>query len=211
MRNGGKLMLAALLAASILGVAVGSAAAVKVSFNSRGMKALWEALEFTERGEFGLRTACPVTMEGSFHSTRISKVRGALVGHVSRVTAGTCTGTRATPLAETLPWHLTYRGFTGTLPTITALLISLAGESWQFPEPFGGSCLYGSTSATPANASLLREAALPSALRWSWEAGTPLLLRSGIACAAEVTQGGVSRPVLLLSGGSSALIAVALI
>jgi hypothetical protein len=53
-------------------------------------------------------------------------------------------------LSETLPWHLKYNGFVGTLPAIEAVKLQLTGASIRFSEALiGWSCLYRSTAAAP--------------------------------------------------------------
>jgi len=94
---------------------------------------------------------CPVTLEGSFHSKTTSKVAGQLVGYISRVTVGnaSCTSGHSTALTETLPWHITYEGFTGTLPRITEIHILLVGAAFRF-ELLGSFCLARTTTTEPA-------------------------------------------------------------
>jgi hypothetical protein len=61
----------------------------------------------------------------------ISKLREALLGHVSRgiLTTETCNNGHATVLQERLPWHIRYRGFEGALPNIAAVGYALIGEA----------------------------------------------------------------------------------
>jgi hypothetical protein len=96
-------------------------------------------------------SSCPITLEGSFHSATISKVANALIGHVSRASIGACsTEGRASILAETLPWHVRYRGFTGTLPTISGVGLSIVGMAWRITRiPLFGECLSRSTAERP--------------------------------------------------------------
>src|SRR4029077_8994433 len=110
------------------------------------INARWSSLEF--RGTLTVR--CPVTLEGSLHSRTIPKiVRVLLIGAVSRVLIKneSCTGGTASVLR--LPWHITYEGFRGTLPNITAVLLLL--QRFQFGlmvEIFGTrrTCLYGTAT-----------------------------------------------------------------
>jgi hypothetical protein len=50
----------------------------------------------------------------------------------------------------TLPWHVQYGGFTGTLPTITSIRTNIIGFAFRIREPFGVTCLARSTAAEPA-------------------------------------------------------------
>src|SRR6185436_11338861 len=117
-----RLITACVMAASALTIAVGTAAAGRLSLNPRTFRATWTGLEFTSASLFGANTLrCPVTIEGSFHSATIQKRPGALIGHVTRATmfSARCTGGTFTVLQNTLPWHVTYEGFAGALPRIT--------------------------------------------------------------------------------------------
>src|ERR1700751_1578741 len=117
MTSRARLVLAAVLAASLFGIVVGSASANRLSINETRFRITWARLTFNEETAEA-RDICPVTMEGSFHSGTIRKVVGALIGHITRAGAGVCTGGGLTILRETLPWHVTYEGFFGTLPRI---------------------------------------------------------------------------------------------
>jgi hypothetical protein len=66
------------------------------------------------------RGDCRLTLEGSLHTRTMAKVAGALLGYITRVTAAECV---AAMLTETLPWHVRYEGFSGTLPNITLLVV----------------------------------------------------------------------------------------
>ncbi len=128
----GKLTLAALTVTLLLGIAVSNASANNLSTNEGGFRIAWSHLEFIEPTfEVGVR--CPVTIEGSFHSTTIRKVVGALIGQVTRVdlTSSTCTGGHATALTETLPWAVSYQGFGGTLPDITSIKVLLLRPAFR--------------------------------------------------------------------------------
>jgi len=136
-----------------LATAVGVAAATRLELDERRFNAKWSSLKF--KGPFGETHAnCPITLEGSFHSNTIAKTVGALIGHISRATSGTCIEGSTTILQESLPWHITYAGFSGTLPDITLIMINLVGASFQVPL-----CLSTTTTARPArgNIELIRE------------------------------------------------------
>jgi len=129
MHTRSKLALAGLAATLLMAFAVNSASANHLSVSSQNFRLVWTALTFFGEGTGSTENTiiCPVTLEGSFHSSTLAKVIGALIGHVTRATVvGTsCTGGRATILQETLPWHVTYEGFSGTLPRITAVRLLL--------------------------------------------------------------------------------------
>jgi hypothetical protein len=131
-----KLILASLAATLLMATALGSASARVFSLTNRNYRIVWRPLEFIEpNARFGT-VRCPVTLEGSFHSSTISKVENALMGYVSRATtaATSCTGGSLTIHQESLPWRVTYRGFTGMLPSITEIIFSLLGPSMTIHE-----------------------------------------------------------------------------
>ena len=137
MRKHNKLILASFAATLMMALAVtGTASARSFSITNRNFRVIWTSLEFTNETSFGT-VRCRVTMEGSFHSSTISKVEKALIGHVSRanVAGERCTGGSATIDQTSLPWHVTYSGFTGTLPTtIRTIRVLLNGPRFEIRE-----------------------------------------------------------------------------
>lgn len=144
MHVGTRLTLAALIATCCVSLAVGSGSANRLSVSSNRFRITWPSINMNDENDNTV-IECAVTLEGSFHSATINKVRGALIGHVSRgiVRGETCVGGSATILQEKLPWHVTYRGFTGTLPNITGVQFDLSRSAIRV-SVFGGlvSCLY---------------------------------------------------------------------
>src|SRR5512142_1076305 len=65
-----------------------------------------------------LTIPCNVTMEGSLHSASFSKVRGALIGYITRasVNASSCREGTVAFRSERLPWHIRYDVYAGILP-----------------------------------------------------------------------------------------------
>jgi len=102
--------------------AVGPASARNFSVSFQSWRATFSNLEFIAEG-FNT-TTCRVTLEGSLHARTIAKTAGTLLGYMNRITTGQCSG-EVTILAETLPWHTRYVGFSGRLPDITLILIRL--------------------------------------------------------------------------------------
>lgn len=140
-----KLALAGLAAALLMSLAVGSAGANRLSLSSNTFRAVYTPLRFFGEGGIEAEVRCPVTLEGSFHSTTIVKTPGVLVGAVTKASVGaksTCTGGAATILAATLPWHVTYLGFTGILPRIGGVILGLARTAFLVEIGLGTSCLY---------------------------------------------------------------------
>jgi hypothetical protein len=135
MRKHSKLILASLTATLLMALAVSGTASARVfSVDNMNFRVVWTSLEF-RAGELAT-IRCRVTLEGSFHSQTISKVEKALIGYVSRaIVAGErCTGGSATVHAESLPWHITYSGFTGTLPNIRSIRVLLQNGRFQIRD-----------------------------------------------------------------------------
>lgn len=118
MRTCSKLLVAALVATASLASAIADASASRLSVTSELFRVTYSEMSFTTE-EGSSSTRCPVTLEGSFHSKTMTKTSALLVGYITRASAGTCTSGSITWLGETLPWHVRYESFRGTLPAIT--------------------------------------------------------------------------------------------
>ena len=128
-----RLMYTALTTAAatvILAAAVGAAAASQMSTGSQTIRATWSRLQLSNTFSPEQPVECQVTLEGSFHSNTIQKTRRALIGYVSRSSVNACTTGSATIDQESLPWHLTYESFSGTLPNITSVALLLVRASF---------------------------------------------------------------------------------
>src|SRR5262249_53103334 len=115
--------------------------------SNRNFGARWATLELVS--SVGT-VRCPITMEGSFHSQTFSKVIGALIGYVTKATAftGNCSGGTASVEGESLPWHVQYGGFIGTLPVTFAPILNLINA--KFRVNIGGAiCTAQTTAAAP--------------------------------------------------------------
>lgn len=110
-----KLLLVALGATLFLSSLIGSASARTFSASNQTFRAAFARV--TLSSIFG-EIRCAVTLEGSLHSRMLTKVANSLVGYVTAATSGTCERGSMTILRETLPWHLRYELFTGSLPNI---------------------------------------------------------------------------------------------
>ncbi len=142
--------LQSLLAAAALLLGLGTnASANHISTTSRTIKATWRSWEFIP--PIGETFRCPVTLEGSLHSSTIAKVVGALLGFITRasINSSACAGIHATILQASLPWHMRYRGFTGTLPSITRIETGIIGLAFLIEGTFGIECLYISSTTEP--------------------------------------------------------------
>ncbi len=158
MRKSTRLLLGALSATVILAVAVGAASARRIELSEQHFLAAWTELIFEEGGA---RVNCEVTLEGSFHSRTLSKVCGQLIGYITEaIVHHPCktpegwalNGTEViggVTVRQTLPWHILFISFSGTLPRITSIRVSLRNASFLV-ENFGVSCLYRTSETEPA-------------------------------------------------------------
>lgn len=117
-----------------LALAVTNASANQLSISNQNIRSTWTSLRSITSTNATI--LCPVTVEGSFHGRTIAKTIGALVGYITRasVANSSCTGGRFTVHNESLPWHLTYEGFGGTLPSIERITVSLLGASYEIED-----------------------------------------------------------------------------
>jgi hypothetical protein len=148
----------------VLAAAVGSAAGNRLELNATSFRFVWSPLRF-DIAEGLAEMRCQVTLEGSFHSRTFVKSAGTLVGYVTRAAVGSrgvCEGGTATVLSATLPWHVRYQSFEGTLPRIRGVELRIIGVAWRI-EVFGLSCLYRTGATQPAGVT----AKLGEALEWS--------------------------------------------
>jgi len=143
-----KLLLAVVGATVLLGALVSSASAARLSSSSQTFRATWTSAEFI--GGF-TAARCNLTLEGSLHNATIAKTVGSLIGYITRASVGPCPAGSATVLTATLPWHVQYKAFTGTLPSITGIVTNVIGAAWRIRE--GGlsiNCLTTSRATEPA-------------------------------------------------------------
>ena len=132
-----KLLLATVGASVLLGALVSSASARNLSVSNQSISGMWSSVEFNLPGA---TTRCHVTLEGSLHSRTMPKMIGSLIGYITRAILGRCEEGTATISRESLPWHVTYSGFQGTLPNITSIITHVIGASFHIREPFGIRC-----------------------------------------------------------------------
>lgn len=141
-----KSLVAIVGASALMAVFVGAAYAGRISTSSQTGRATFARVDFA--GGFGTNE-CSLTIEGSFHSRTIVKSAGALIGYVTRAIIGACNRGSSTILAESLPWHVRYSSFAGTLPNITRLNLTATGMAFRIREPtFGVQCLASGGTAT---------------------------------------------------------------
>jgi hypothetical protein len=126
----------------------------RVRFDSR-------AVTFTDE-ESTFTIVCEMTLTTSLHGST-AKTAGTLAGLVNDFRVANCRGGTWTVLTGTLPWHITYQSFTGTLPTITSVRWRIERFSWLMSAFFGlGRCLYSGeleviTSGNPVTGATINE------------------------------------------------------
>jgi hypothetical protein len=147
MRTRSKLLLAGLTVALTLSVAVASSSAGRLSVSTRNFTITWSRLNKTTTGGGG-PIGCPFTMSGSFHSSTLAKVSGALIGLINRSSYNSTTCGAATVNQESLPWHIRYRSFRGTLPNISGVDLGVTGA--KFTLNIGATCTNQWTVERPA-------------------------------------------------------------
>src|SRR5215213_5066666 len=127
--------LAATLATLMLAALISSASARNLSISNQQIRSAFRSIEI---GAEGLGTQmCDLTLEGSLHSRTMLKVVNSLMGYITRVNTANCSLTMA---ILSLPWHVRYVGFSGTLPNITLLMVKISRFSFSFGS-FGFVCL----------------------------------------------------------------------
>ncbi|HEX7291737.1 MAG TPA: hypothetical protein VF250_11490 [Conexibacter sp.] len=191
-----KLLLAAASATVCLGAFVGIASARTFMTSSQTYRATYREVEIA--GLFGV-TVCELVTEGSFHSRNIAKTAGSLIGYITRATLGACAAGTATIQQLTLPWHVRYLAFTGTLPNIISIRANIIEVGARAREPGGIECLARSSAAQPITATFTRTLATGE-IRSADLAGT---INTGPECGgAPVTLSAFSTSVTVLNAAT---------
>lgn len=145
MRKSIKLLGMALVSALILASAVTAASARNLEVSNQNFRIVYSPLSF----EAAATINCSVTLEGTFHYRTIVKSIGALIGYVTRaIVRRPCEGLgeawayteregELTNNVTSLPWHVTYEGFEGTLPDIRTIRLLLRGAKFAIQGIFG--------------------------------------------------------------------------
>ena len=206
MKNRTKLLLAALTAAITLGALVGTTSANRIALSNNTFRATWSRIRFIGFASI----ECQVTMEGSFHSRTLAKVAEGLIGYVTRATVaeGACTGGSVRVLAATLPWHIRFESFSGTLPNITVAWKRIVGAAFQVS--FGSSaCLIASTAASPLKGGANISGGVVENLRINESASIPISSGNAIVCGNSGRIEGTTNSLTVL--GSTSKITVTLV
>jgi len=151
MRTNRRLCLAAAALISGLALFAGTAAASRLEIPNfeRGFRIFNPV--WIEIGP-AIRIECNLTLEGSFHRRTFPKTERLLIGYITaaEMGLGSCTENWIPEeLRSTLPWHLQYRGFTGSLPNITGVLFRFVGVSLSIEKALVGGCLIRTTETAP--------------------------------------------------------------
>ena len=205
-RNTLRALATTLAATLLLASAISTATARNLSVNNQNIRAVWRSLEFIS-GEL-VTVRCRVTLEGRLHSRTIVKSRGTLIGGITRIDfdEANCTNGSFTPLRQIS--HLTYEGFTGTLPEIRTAILLLSRISFRLTVP--GLCTsdYGNeTDNLSLNVSISsRELSTITLI-----SGRNRLTRTSgsFFCPGTAVLGGTSDPITLL--GTTTRIRITLI
>jgi len=147
-----KLLFAALAATAMMLTLVANASARNFSVTEREFEVLFNPLTFEAAGN---RISCPITLLGAFNERTIPKTNTQVgrVRHVEPTTGAEpspCTGGTITVLQETLPWGVSYVSFTGRLPSISTVRLSLTGVAFRVTPRGSATCLAGTTTRNPA-------------------------------------------------------------
>lgn len=183
MRHWSRLLTATVASALLLAAAVGTASANRLLLSNQNLTITWSVAKIAIPTS-SVEIRCRVQLEGSFHSRSISKVSGALIGHITEagITQASCVRNGITVAlflrtaesgVETLPWHIRYDSFTGRLPRIEGVRIQIIGLSLQL-NVGGMLCLYASTPGLPLYATFgIEEGGTVTKLRFLETAGIP--------------------------------------
>lgn len=148
------MLTAAIILVAMASFAVGGSAR-NLSISEQRYDMRWTAIELIS----GLaRIKCNVKLTGSFHYRTFAKVNQSLIGYINSTRIETCTeGSIAVP-GTSLPWHVQYSSFTGTLPTIQTLRSRIVGAVIRVTERGGAACEYTTETGHPLVTILTREA-----------------------------------------------------
>jgi hypothetical protein len=150
MRKSLKVLMAALAASMLLSALTTTASARNLSVSNQNFRLVWDSLSLSSG--LGVDIECRVTLEGSFHRRTIAKVARSLIGAVTSAISDSANCTGGTgwahngresilgrTAAQSLPWHVTYEDFAGTLPRIETIDVLLRGIRFTILIP--GICL----------------------------------------------------------------------
>jgi hypothetical protein len=182
MTRDSRLFLAAFTSMLALAIAVSAASANRLSVSNQSFRTVFTPWIFQSSEEGGVQLRCNLTLEGSFHTRTLSKTRGALIGHVTRASLNNCSGVFVTTLQASLPWHISYRSFTGTLPSITGLQIDIVGFTFLLDTALTD-CLYQSTMSAPVPATINISGGRATSVAFNESGAVPIRTSLSLGCA----------------------------
>jgi hypothetical protein len=154
MRIRSKMLLVALVAALAASLASSSASANELSVNGEDFYIIWDddsaGAENLDLIAGPATIECDVTLLGSFHEDTIAKVAHSLIGHITHARVQACVNGIASPLTASLPWHVTYEGFSGRLPEIDLIGLLLVGLQFRIEQNSFANCLGRADITDPA-------------------------------------------------------------
>jgi hypothetical protein len=221
-----KVTLTGVLAALALASAFSAASARSFSTSNREIRVTWGPLQF---GNAFTQIRCHVTLEGSLHNMTIAKVLGSLVGYITRaiVNHQSCrdalggaadaipwNGTETSlgvVIGQSLPWHVTYEGFTAPegLPAITGIIVKLRGVKFNLSSA-ALRCLatYGSATET-VKGTLVRD--IPTTVITGLRPGTERIRKTADLLGRCPEEGEFGNTGIVTLLGSTARISITLI
>ncbi|MBS1869464.1 MAG: hypothetical protein JSS99_07345 [Actinobacteria bacterium] len=140
-------LLGILVATALFAVLASTASAREFEVSETRARVVYRPLIF-QSTEGADRISCTVTLEGTFHYRTIAKVERSLFGYVTRAAVDTANcasspvGIQARVLTETLPWHLQYKDFAGTLPEVRPRITLIRAGFDLIRVPILGTCKY---------------------------------------------------------------------
>jgi len=138
-----RIVLAAIVAAGVLGVVAGTASGYVATSISPGGSIRAVSLTSLNFETEAITVRCPVTLEGTMESAELP-IEGSEIGAVTRAGIGSCTnGTLRSVLG--LNWYLIDNSFLGTLPSVTGYLLTIEEAALNYSVTVLGipvECLY---------------------------------------------------------------------
>jgi hypothetical protein len=198
---------------AILCLAAAAANAGEFQVSPRDFRFTWRALSFRgviREGEEGeereivlIETTCSITLIGAFGSDPFAKSRGTLVADLFPLTLGYSCSSPFQIFLSTLNWNLNYASFTGTLPDVTRLSLSVTRFGGEF-DLLIMDCYYAYTDESPGLLHLgVSEGAVTEA---SFDESMPMPFGGGgFACPTEVSVSGTASVVGEREGGTARL------
>jgi hypothetical protein len=189
-----KRMVATVLAATAtLVLAVATATATRLQVNARAFHLAWSGLTFSGRGfeESPIQMSCRVTLAAVFASSTLVKSGEPRAAELTPANLlWECEGGSLTVLTPGI-WDMKYVSFAGTLPSVSAVTLSVAKFAWLLNINNFISCLYEFRAEAPGK---LRFDVSAGAVTGATFIESVMPRRSGsFLCPPEVSVSGTAR------------------